>query len=757
MVTQNLKRNSRIVYFLIIALGILLSVFVFISNQQVAKSTKTLVNEEFETLFSLQLLQSSLSEQERFLYEYYATQNRELFTKAFRAASGTTQSLLQELKKYEFLQQDVSELIKAQNMILELSVPFDANLKLPGTVADWDLAREHLEMFTMYRQDTNPVVDSINEKIDLRVASQYQQTIDNLQQTSTIVWVYSIIILVIAVIIGRYISNYIQISARSKRLALFPERNPNPIISLDDNNIITYTNPATDSLLHSLDISLRQLHEMLLPSINLKQDLICQTSGHHTSLELEVKDKIMSCSLHWLPDHHAWDLHLTDITERKLAEQKLNYQAFHRVESGLFNKNKFYADIDALSQRNEHFAIGTIEIRHYNQIVTNLGVEAALTIEKALAATLDELLQVSLQDHEYTFYHTSEKQFALIVRSDFCEVQMRKLVQKVEAKVQLKTFLNSTHIELDFGFCCYPEHGSNRVDLIKSINMALEKAITTEHSSLVIYSDELGQQVTKEIELTSLLRSAIDREELELFFQPQLCLRTNRIVGAETLIRWQRNGQFISPAEFIPLAERSGLIIPLGLWIMEQACFYAKHIIKIAGDQVVVAINISPQQFKYPSFLDMVKGVLALTQVPPQNIELEITEGVVMYNEQDTIDTLKQLKEMHLKLSIDDFGTGYSSLSYLKQFPIDKLKIDQSFIKHVEKNEADQVIVQAITDLGKNLGLTLIAEGVEEIEHIEFLKQCGCDEIQGYHFAKPMPKAEFEAFVTRHNQSEVKV
>ncbi|MDC2887735.1 EAL domain-containing protein [Psychrosphaera algicola] len=194
----------------------------------------------------------------------------------------------------------------------------------------------------------------------------------------------------------------------------------------------------------------------------------------------------------------------------------------------------------------------------------------------------------------------------------------------------------------------------------------------------------------------------------------------------ETLIRWQLRDKFIPPIDFIPLAEKTGLIVPLGDWILLNACNKAAALIEQGYKDIVVAINISPQQFNHPSFYDTVVGVLEKTQVPAENIELEITEGVIMYNETDTIAMLQKLKDSGVKLSIDDFGTGYSSLSYLKQFPIDKLKIDQSFIRQIELNKDDKAIVSTVIELGNNLGLTLIAEGVEELSHMEILSDLGC-------------------------------
>jgi EAL domain-containing protein (putative c-di-GMP-specific phosphodiesterase class I) len=268
----------------------------------------------------------------------------------------------------------------------------------------------------------------------------------------------------------------------------------------------------------------------------------------------------------------------------------------------------------------------------------------------------------------------------------------------------------------------------------------------------VVFDPELGAKLAYQQQLTVDLVKAISLQEFELYFQPQLSLHTRQIIGAEVLIRWQRNGQWVSPAEFIPLAESAGLIVELGDWILQTACEKARSYFSDSYQNAVVAVNISPLQFGRPDFLDKVRDVLKTSGLAPKNLELEITEGVIIYNEQETIDTLVALKELGVKLAIDDFGTGYSSLSYLKKFDIDKLKIDQSFIRSIQIDRADQSIVRTIIELGRNFELQLIAEGVEEQSQLNLLKSMGCDEIQGYFFSRPLPETDFEKFLAQYDQ-----
>ena len=599
----------------------------------------------------------------------------------------------------------------------------------------------------MYRQQTKPIVQSIASDTDKRVMQQYKDTKKNLNQTSYIVLTYSILMFIVATFIGRYIKSFILVSVKNKRLALFPQRNPNPIISLDKNNVVSFANPATKKLVATLDITKELLYESIIKRAKPVQEQILISKQVHSRFEYTIGGKTLDCEIHWLSDLETWDLHLSDITQKKLAEEKLNYQAYHDQTTGLFNRNKFYETLNQQCEQEEHFIAGSFEIRNYSKLISQLGIEQTAKFVVEVTELLCPLLEDIIDDYPFTFYQTSEKQFSIIIEADFCTERLNKIVHQIETKIERETFYNAKHIELDFGFCCFPEHATNKGNIVKCLNIALDHAIATEHSSLVIYSQPLGDSISKELALTEKLRIAINSKELELYFQPQLNIQNNTIVGLETLIRWPTENGFIPPVEFIPLAEKSGLIIPLGEWIAINACKQAKYLIDQGYKDIVVAINISPQQFQHPEFYNMILGALAFTQVPARNIELEITEGVIMYNEADTIALLHKLKAVGLMLSIDDFGTGYSSLSYLKQFPIDKLKIDQSFIFNINTDNADKAIVNTVVDLGKNLGLTLIAEGVEESEHLDILKKMGCQEIQGYYFSRPLPVLKLHEFL----------
>ena len=281
--------------------------------------------------------------------------------------------------------------------------------------------------------------------------------------------------------------------------------------------------------------------------------------------------------------------------------------------------------------------------------------------------------------------------------------------------------------------------------------MALNRAKEEGRDNLQEYSKDYERVVQARFQMLRDLRNALDNEELLLHFQPQFDLKTGRIIGAEALLRWfTDDGQFISPAEFIPVAEQSGLIVPIGDWVMRESFRLAKQCLDMGHENIRIAINVSGAQFHQSDIVAYTSKLLTETQLPPHHIELEVTESVFMDDLNHAVDVLKRLHELGVELAIDDFGTGYSSLSYLRQFPIDRLKIDQSFIRDALNDPNDASITKTIIALGRSLSLKVIAEGVETKDHEIFLIEQDCDEVQGFRYSRPVPEEEFLKFLNNY-------
>ncbi|MES2356121.1 MAG: EAL domain-containing protein [Pseudomonadota bacterium] len=302
------------------------------------------------------------------------------------------------------------------------------------------------------------------------------------------------------------------------------------------------------------------------------------------------------------------------------------------------------------------------------------------------------------------------------------------------------------YFSCSIGASVFPGDGEDLDTLLKHAGTAMYRAKEEGGNGFQFYAKDMSKRAAEQIELTTALRRALAREEFELYYQPKLSLKTGRIVGLEALIRWHHPDRgMISPAAFIPIAEETGLIVPMGAWVMRTACAQTKAWMDAGLSPLAVAVNVSARQARQPeALINLVGAVLHETGLEAKYLELELTESLVMHDPQQFIATVRRLKALGVKLAIDDFGTGYSSLSYLKQFPVDCLKIDLSFIREVTSNPDDAAIVQAIVSLGHNLGLRVIGEGVETEGQLAFLMARNCDEIQGYFFSRPIPAAEIE-------------
>ena len=311
---------------------------------------------------------------------------------------------------------------------------------------------------------------------------------------------------------------------------------------------------------------------------------------------------------------------------------------------------------------------------------------------------------------------------------------------------------NMLNISCSIGIGLYPEDGKDFDTLLKHTHAAVDSAKEAGRNTYCFFSHEMNSGLTEQIRLTGGLVHALRNQEFRIHYQPQSDIHSGKIIGAEALLRWQHPVDgLISPGKFISLAERSGHIVPIGDWVLNEACRQAASWLRDHPDAPVVAVNLSALQFKRGKILDVVANALAKSGLPPHQLELELTESILLQDVGATINILHGLKNLGVKLSIDDFGTGYSSLSYLKQLAVDKLKIDQSFVRDMLTSTDGAAIVKTIIQLGHNLQLTVIAEGVETKEQLACLNEYGCDEVQGYLLSHPLPADELSRLLTERS------
>jgi diguanylate cyclase (GGDEF)-like protein len=434
---------------------------------------------------------------------------------------------------------------------------------------------------------------------------------------------------------------------------------------------------------------------------------------------------------------------LYHVRARVRVEDELKHQAGHDPLTGLAHRRSFEARLAALPQRQHVVVLGTID--RFSRIIGGFGHAFGDRMMIGLAGRIRAAAERSGGE----VFRLDGANFAILYQMDCSGAEFSAAMAGLREEVRSPYDGEGHEIftTLSLGAVSYPNDGATPEVLLRNGDAALQAARKAGGDRLVPYSQQLNAEAGERLDMESLLRHAIERDELELHYQPQQALHDGGLIGFEALVRWRRNGQLISPADFIPLAEESGLIVSIGNWVLEEACRQVSEWQAETGQRVIVAVNISPRQFAAPGFLAHLEELLVTTHVDPASIELEITESVMVEDAEIAIALLHRLRALGLKLAIDDFGTGYSSLAYLSRFPIHKLKIDQSFVRNMHSVSEQSAIVQATIGLGHSLGLTVIAEGVETEAQRAMLSGWRCDEIQGYYYSRPLPAASALKFL----------
>lgn len=433
-----------------------------------------------------------------------------------------------------------------------------------------------------------------------------------------------------------------------------------------------------------------------------------------------------------------------DITRRKEAEEKLVHLAHYDPLTGLPNRVMFHDRLrQAMAQarrRNAVTGVMFIDLDRFKVANDTLGHAAGDALLKEVA----ERLRVCLRNGD-TVARLSGDEFGLVLgdlraNEDACVVA-RKVLDTLQRPFNLEG--HDFYVTASVGISLYPVDGDTPQDLLKNADTAMYRAKEAGRNNFQFYTTEMNTRTLQRLEMENGLRKAIERQEFLLHYQPKVDLRDGSITGFEALLRWQRPGKgLVSPAEFVPLLEDTGLIVPVGEWLIDTACAQIGAWRRAGIEPRPIAINLSARQFTDKNLAATIKRCLEVHFVESHLLELEITESSLVNNTEEAIATLKYLKSLGLHISIDDFGTGYSSLSYLKRFPLDALKVDRSFVRDITTDTDDAAITHAIISMAHSLGLKVIAEGVETEAQLTFLASHGCEQMQGYLFSKPVPAGE---------------
>lgn len=442
---------------------------------------------------------------------------------------------------------------------------------------------------------------------------------------------------------------------------------------------------------------------------------------------------------------------LLDITDKKRVEEQLSYRQTHDPLTGCLNREFFEERVEhdlLLAQRQQQMLVlFYLDLDKFKAINDTFGLAAGDDVLKQVAERINALL-----DPGDTLARLTADEFALLVP----EVENAEEAQRISLRLQnvfAQPFQIGTHaisITASIGISAYePQRRLSVVPaattLIQHGDMAMYQAKLHGRNSIHWFSQDISNQLSAKLLLRQELHDALEKQQLELYYQPILCAGTKQVCALESLIRWNHPERgMVSPAEFIPLAEESGQIVAIGTWVLEQACRDIIAINATRSEPISVAVNISPVQFTQPNFLQTVRTIMRRTGVPSNYLELEITESVLMADEERAIDTIHTLDSMGVRVSLDDFGTGYSSLAYLRFLPVHKIKIDRSFVREIANSKRDNAILAGIIALAHELNLTVVAEGVEEPVQAKLLQDSNCDLLQGFLYAKPQPLAQLQ-------------
>ena len=459
-----------------------------------------------------------------------------------------------------------------------------------------------------------------------------------------------------------------------------------------------------------------------------------------------------------------------DITERTNAQKQIHNLAYYDLVTGLPNRAQLYERLELAlksAQRSKHeFALLFLDLDHFKQVNDTLGHDAGDELLQQVSGRLTSVVRDSDSiahadgsegdgtGESYTIARLGGDEFVVLLNSINRAEDAARVSERIAQVIGQPYTINDTVVSVTttIGISVYPADGSDSETLMKHADVAMYHMKEKGRNGFQFYSREIHESALARFSMEADLKKAIENNELQLAFQPKVDIIDHRIVGFEALVRWTHETKgVISPAEFIPVAEETGLILPLGRWVLEASCIQMQKWIDEGHDQFTIAVNCSPVQFERGTILDDIDHAIKKSGLDPRKLEVELTERLFLQDIEAGIEVLRQMKALGIQVSIDDFGTGFSSLSYLKRLPVDKLKIDQCFVRDLENDPGDAAIVLAIITLAHNLGLEVIAEGVETEGQLNMLERYRCNDAQGYFFSHPLLSEEAAEWLVEYH------
>lgn len=567
---------------------------------------------------------------------------------------------------------------------------------------------------------------------------------------------------------AQVISNHTRRTA-TNALHLFQravEQSANAFLLVNCEGVVEYVNPSFTAITQysTEEVQNQKLSE--LPALENLSELLfdAQSSlSKSNSWQGEFKSRRKNLEPYWgqlsISKVYGDNRELThyigiyeDITDAKLAQQRIERLAYTDNLTNLGNRPAFIRNLDERFGRNSKTPICLllVDIDNFKRINDSLGHQTGDKLLISLARRLRNSLSPS-----GSLARFASNEFAVLLDDTHLQAGQH-IARQLLMTLDKPMFVDNQLISVtgSVGVACAPLHGRDPQTLMRNAGLALHKAKANGKHQVQVFTEALNAEASYKLFVENNLRRALTQNELDVFYQPKLCLRTGRLLGMEALLRWNHPERgMIRPDQFISVAEETGLIIPIGKWVARQACRMSKQLTAQGLGNLQVAINLSPKQFSDPDLVASIAAILNEEQLPAALLELELTEGLLLEATGDTHLQLDQLKKLGLTLAMDDFGTGYSSLSYLKKFPIDVIKIDRSFINDIPDNQDDMEITSAVIAMAHNLKLKVVAEGIETAAQLAFLRRHRCDVGQGYLFDRPIPGSELVEKLKRYPPS----
>ncbi len=738
-----------VIYLAVLGLVSTLSYYVYVQGQEVRDATLSLAHQDLARLRNIAGLKEAVLAREPILYRYYADTNRAEFRRAYsdnvrRVSAGmawieTAFAADPNLRQLQQEQQTLSDLAARLDKVFTRA-PFD-----------WDEARLVLADVASVSASMNARLDQLAHNVEESFAQRGLSVAKATEEMFYAVVSVSLLIFVLALFFGHYGYQHLLDARVQRSLALFPERDPNPVYRINRAGVVSLANPAALRIQAMLTAEKGPSGSLLPSDLPERLSALRAQNKSLAQFEYTIGEQTFSCTLQYLEDFDNFHAYLLDISARKEAERQNEFLAYHDPLTGLPNRRRFQEDATQLITKRatgKTVTVLLLNIDRFRLVNQSLGHLAGDHVINALAARLEQaLVEIDGRLHT-TAYRLDGDRFAALVAGADEAMSVRigeHLRQALREAIEVEG--HALLPTLSIGLACYPEHGEDFAQLLKNAESAMRRVKENGGDGVRVYHPEMNAHALERFELAQDLRLAAVRNELELYYQPKVELREGRMTGMEALVRWNHptHGQ-VSPIEFISLAEEAGGIIDIGEWILRTACVQNKAWQNEGLPPVVVAVNVSARQFN-TGLPELVKHTLSVTGLDSRWLELEITESVAMDSAESAIEIMQHLRTLGVKLAIDDFGTGFSSLAYLKRFPIQALKIDQSFVRQMDKNKTDRALVRGIVELGHSLSLDVIAEGVEELPHLTLLREFGCNTIQGYLYSQPLTSAAFESLL----------